>query len=324
MTNEWQKMPVDLVCGELISVLVPDLINPVICRVNEDGIPISVSDRSVILDDGVMVYRLDAPQSVRKTLKLMESFGSRDTEIALTLQDQGAKFEFRKLNTLRWLRTLRRLDFDNEDFQYRIVSLPPSIEPGEEFGPEKFDIADRMQNQGAIFERSYKGEKWQCPKSGCSFIPPSDYKYRRKNESSPVEPSIPDHPFVVGRKYFNVRGDELLCVSVDSGESYINTKQPICMMRVCDQENTQYTVEGWFGGDADEFRADNIDMNRLHDSDDWITDRLPAPEDTCEEASDCVEVTYKNGLLGWEQRGSFRWNERIVAWRKIRPAYKAE
>jgi hypothetical protein len=57
---------------------------------------------------------------------------------------------------------------------------------------------------------------------------------------------------------------------------------------------------------------------------DWITDRAPTEDDSCEEAGHCVEATYKNGIIGWEIAGGDSWDEdeEIVAWRKIRPAYK--
>jgi len=58
----------------------------------------------------------------------------------------------------------------------------------------------------------------------------------------------------------------------------------------------------------------------------WITDRAPTEKDVSEESNNCVEVTYRNGLIGWEFVHGMNWDEDndIVAWRKIRPAYKEE
>ena len=58
----------------------------------------------------------------------------------------------------------------------------------------------------------------------------------------------------------------------------------------------------------------------------WITDRPPTHADLNEDANACLEVTYKNGLIGWETFGHVsKWKESspscIVAWRRIRPAY---
>ena len=33
----------------------------------------------------------------------------------------------------------------------------------------------------------------------------------------------------------------------------------------------------------------------------WITDRPPLLDEGFAEANHCVEVTYENGLMGWEQ-----------------------
>jgi len=59
----------------------------------------------------------------------------------------------------------------------------------------------------------------------------------------------------------------------------------------------------------------------------WITDRPPKNSDLNDDANDCVEATYKNGLIGWEKIRELRtWKPggktEVVAWRKIRPAYK--
>ena len=61
----------------------------------------------------------------------------------------------------------------------------------------------------------------------------------------------------------------------------------------------------------------------------WVTDRSPADSDLNDDANGCVEVTYKNGLIGWEPIRELRkWkagdNSEVVAWRKIRPAYKSK
>ena len=59
----------------------------------------------------------------------------------------------------------------------------------------------------------------------------------------------------------------------------------------------------------------------------WVTDRAPTRDDANEYASLCVEVTYANGLLGWEPVAGMRlWTQGqsgVVAWRTIRPAFKA-
>lgn len=58
----------------------------------------------------------------------------------------------------------------------------------------------------------------------------------------------------------------------------------------------------------------------------WITKRPPTDGDTHAPADECVEVTYLNGLLGWEKASILReWKVgdfMVVAWRKIRPAYQ--
>ena len=58
----------------------------------------------------------------------------------------------------------------------------------------------------------------------------------------------------------------------------------------------------------------------------WNTDKAPTEADGHEDADHCVEVTYTNGLLGWEPIRDFKkWpadDSAVVAWRPIRPAYK--
>lgn len=61
----------------------------------------------------------------------------------------------------------------------------------------------------------------------------------------------------------------------------------------------------------------------------WITDRSPTEDDTHWTSGECVEVTYKNGLIGWELVTTMRdWanlkRTQIVAWRKIRPAFEVK
>jgi len=58
----------------------------------------------------------------------------------------------------------------------------------------------------------------------------------------------------------------------------------------------------------------------------WIVDRPPTDDDTTEEAGRAVEVTYDNGLVGWEHYEDLGgWKHEagfgVVAWRKIRPAF---
>ena len=60
---------------------------------------------------------------------------------------------------------------------------------------------------------------------------------------------------------------------------------------------------------------------------DWIVDRAPTMNDTHDVGNFCVEVTYTNGMLGWEPvRDLLNWTPEssdvpVVAWRRIRPAY---
>ena len=58
----------------------------------------------------------------------------------------------------------------------------------------------------------------------------------------------------------------------------------------------------------------------------WVTDRPPTEADTHGDASLCVEVTYRNGLLGWEPYYQMcGWKQiasnPIVAWRRIGLAF---
>lgn len=57
----------------------------------------------------------------------------------------------------------------------------------------------------------------------------------------------------------------------------------------------------------------------------WITDRPPTPEDESN-ATDCVLVTYENGLTGWELGQDIRdnWDEEtgVVAWQPIPMPYR--
>ena len=58
----------------------------------------------------------------------------------------------------------------------------------------------------------------------------------------------------------------------------------------------------------------------------WITDRPPIDTDTSCERNLCVEVTYQNGLIGWEPVSALRqwsaYDSGVMAWRRIRPAWK--
>jgi len=119
---------------------------------------------------------------------------------------------------------------------------PPdiTIEPGEEFGSEKFDVARKMQDDGVVFELLKTGGRWARPVTapfGFQFV---------------------------------------------SGNRYRRTPLP----------------------------------------DGWITSYWPSANDTCEAANDCVEVSYKTGLMGWEDCDNDDLRELgVIAWRKIRPAY---
>ena len=59
----------------------------------------------------------------------------------------------------------------------------------------------------------------------------------------------------------------------------------------------------------------------------WVTDRAPTDADSENSSGRCVEVTYTNGLLGWEPSWELRdWckgkkNTSVIAWRKIREAF---
>ena len=58
----------------------------------------------------------------------------------------------------------------------------------------------------------------------------------------------------------------------------------------------------------------------------WNTATPPIASDGNPDANYCVEVTYSNGLLGWEPvRDLLNWkhldDSAVVAWRKIEPAF---
>jgi len=59
----------------------------------------------------------------------------------------------------------------------------------------------------------------------------------------------------------------------------------------------------------------------------WVTDRPPVDADSENSSGLCIEVTYINGLLGWEPSLELRdWvagekDTAVVAWRRIRAAY---
>lgn len=61
----------------------------------------------------------------------------------------------------------------------------------------------------------------------------------------------------------------------------------------------------------------------------WVTDHAPDYADAHDSSGNCVEVTYENGLLGWEPLSEMRnWRAgqngtQVVAWREIREAFKA-
>jgi len=61
-------------------------------------------------------------------------------------------------------------------------------------------------------------------------------------------------------------------------------------------------------------------------TDDWITTRPPTQADTDGSSGNCVEVTYRNGMVGWETLCYLAfWKQSkkssAVAWRRIRPAW---
>ena len=125
------------------------------------------------------------------TLELMQEFTTADTELcelARGLQDRGAKFEMKGAITGNWL--LRKWwDFDSECSPYRMVLLPPvdepapepTIEPGEEFGPEKFELA-KTYPPGEFEFWNTSFEAWLEPLNGSpSWYSPN--RYRRKPES---------------------------------------------------------------------------------------------------------------------------------------------
>lgn len=71
----------------------------------------------------------------------------------------------------------------------------PTIEPGEEFGSEKFELAKQMQDEGVRFE-FWNGNLgvWKSPYGGnlCAFADPND-RYRRipaSGSASPASPAI--------------------------------------------------------------------------------------------------------------------------------------
>jgi hypothetical protein len=124
------------------------------------------------------------------TLELMQEFTTADTELcelAKGLQDRGAKFEKRGDITANWLLDTWR--FSNGCSSYRMVLLPPvdepapepTIEPGEEFGPEKFELAKTYPpGEFEYWDKTF--EAWRIPFAGCPSWLSSD-RYRRKPES---------------------------------------------------------------------------------------------------------------------------------------------
>jgi hypothetical protein len=124
------------------------------------------------------------------TLELMQEFTTADTELcelANGLQDRGAKFEKRGNITGTWLQDTWR--FSNGWSSYRMVSLPPAdepaskptIEPGEEFGPEKFELA-KTYPPGEFEYWDTDFGAWVPPFDGSPGWSSSD-RYRRKPES---------------------------------------------------------------------------------------------------------------------------------------------
>lgn len=143
------------------------------------------------------------------TLEIMQEFTYEDAELcALSkeLQDRGAVFEMTgKTNPGGWWSPLT-CDFNGRSCRYRMISPPPTdepaseltIEPGEEFGPEKFELA-KTYHPGEFEYWDTTFEAWQRPFDGypswCSFD-----RYRRKPEGQklnskpePVQPSDDSH-----------------------------------------------------------------------------------------------------------------------------------
>lgn len=130
------------------------------------------------------------------TLDLMQEFTTAEPwlcEEAQELQAQGARFEAKIGLNGDW--SSRSFRFRGKHCVYRMVSLPPgepapepTIEPGEEFGPDKFELA-KTYHPGEFEYWNTTFEAWQRPFDGypswCSFD-----RYRRKPESQEqtVEP----------------------------------------------------------------------------------------------------------------------------------------
>ena len=135
------------------------------------------------------------------------------------------------------------------------------------------------------------------------------------------------HQFIIGETYWDMEGDELVCEITNSTRKFDDVPQPIEMRRTCDGERLRFTVEGWFGCSENDYPGSNIDMTRLPEKsapDGWITAYGPSAYDTCEAANQCVEVTYRSGLMGWERYDADDLRKLgVVAWRKIRPVYAA-
>lgn len=218
----------------------------------------------------------------RRGLELMQEFTAEDTDLcdlAKELQDRGAEFE--RFYQQFWSPGF--FSFDRSDFVYRMVSLPPgepaseptpepTIEPGEEFGVEKFALAQRMLDAGVYFQaRNHDSNKW-LPVGGDVFgkmirsTSPRILElcnlrvYRRVPDAdaapSPDAVASPASPlFEVGKRYATPLGDVFEVVSTTGTDEHEGVPQPIEARCVavggCNWSIgtlNQYTREGWFHG----------------------------------------------------------------------------
>jgi len=84
-----------------------------------------------------------------------------------------------------------------------------------------------------------------------------------------------------------------------------------------------WQFRSWLAGTETKLKR-SLGANEMTDG--WITTRPPTQADTDNGSGNCVEVTYKTGIMGWEPYWELRaWNQwdasSAVAWRRIRPAW---
>ena len=63
--------------------------------------------------------------------------------------------------------------------------------------------------------------------------------------------------FIVGNKYTNQWGDELLCLSISSNKLFEGVPQPVVMQNNQSGQLCYFTAEGWYGRTQNEYPRSN-------------------------------------------------------------------